>query len=111
MSVRTAGCCAVALAALVASAPAAATSPRVLGVLVTGTSIEVEPGSVEPELYTVQLHNIGQYAVRVRIGKSIDVVLPPNGWRFRDIRFVGGRTYAIRVVGNGGSWLGSVQAG
>jgi hypothetical protein len=100
----------VALSALAVAGAAAGGSPRVLGVLVTGTSIDVEPASVDSELYTVQMHNIGQYTVHVRIGKTVDVVVPPNGWRFRDLRFVSGKTYAIRVVGPAGAWLGAVHA-
>ena len=48
--------------------------------------------------YTVQVHNIGEYNVRVTIGRLIDVSVPQNGWRFREVRFRPSATYPVRAI-------------
>jgi len=95
-----------ALAAALTAVPTAAarpasaqTKPKVLAVVATGFGLQLTPTQVGAALYTVQVHNIGEYTVRVTIGRLLAVTVPPNGWRFRDVRFKSGVTYRVHAVG------------
>jgi hypothetical protein len=86
-------------AAAATAAPASTqTDPKVLHIVTTGFGISLTPTEVEPARYTVQVLNIGQYAVHVTIGKSLDVVVPPGGWRFHDVLFKPGASYKVHAV-------------
>lgn len=98
--------CFAALVAACATAPTAAagpsavplTSPKVLFIEANDAGLELTPTQVGAARYTVQMHNIGQYAVRIRLGRTIDVLVPPGGWRFRSILFRPATTYTVRAV-------------
>jgi hypothetical protein len=100
-------CAVAALAAVVASPAVGATSSRpaaaqtdlrVLHVVTDYWGIELTPTAVGPAHYTVQVHNIGAYAVHVTIGKLVDVMVGPNGWQFRDVVFRPGASYPVHAV-------------
>ena len=100
-------CTIAALAAVVASPAIGATSSRpaaaqtdlkVLHVVTDPWGIELTPTEVAPAHYTVQVHNIGAYAVHVTIGKLVNVVVAPNGWKFRDVVFRPGARYPVHAV-------------
>jgi hypothetical protein len=98
--------CLVALVAACATASTAAagpsavplTSPKVLFIDATDSGVELDPTQVGAGLYMVQMHNIGEYTVRITLGRAIDVLVPPNGWRFRNVRFRSATTYTVRAV-------------
>jgi hypothetical protein len=77
---------------------AAQTDPKVLHIVATGFGITLTPTEVGPAVYTVQVLNIGQYPVHVTIGKSLDVLVPSGGWRFRDVLFKAGASYKVHAV-------------
>lgn len=96
-----------ALALTIAAGPAAGSSarpaatqlsPKVLRVVPTGFSVDASPTTVGLARYTVQFHNIGAQTVRVTIGRLAKVTVPPNGWRFRDVRFSRPGSYRIVAV-------------
>lgn len=85
-------------AATAARPTSARTTPKVLHVVATGYSIALTPTEVGAARYTVQVHNIGQYAVRVTMGGEFSVLVPRGGWQFRDVLFKAGKTYKIHAV-------------
>ena len=91
--------------------PAPPQSPNVLRVLATGFSIVADPTSVALGRYTVQVHNIGAQPVRVTIGKTVDVVVPENGWRFVQVRFARPGSYSVRARSAAGGWIAVLAAG
>jgi hypothetical protein len=99
----------LAAAVFALAAPAAqSASPRALGILMTGYGIDVSPSSIGPEEYTVQVHNIGQYAVKVRLQGGFALVVPPNGWAFPVVHLRVG-THQIVARGRDGRWTASVS--
>ena len=109
----------VALAAGLAATPAngsqatptaARLSPKVLGIVATGFNPEVEPDTVGLDRYTVQFHNIGETAVRITIGRLVSVLVPANGWQFRDVVFTRPQNYQVVVKGPGTSSIATISA-
>jgi hypothetical protein len=107
LQVRTLACfvslvAACALASTASAGPSAAavplTNPKVLFILASDGGIELTPTQVGAARYTVQVHNIGEYTVRVTLGRAVDVLIPPSGWRFRTVLFRPATTYTVRVV-------------
>jgi hypothetical protein len=105
---RVAVALAAAVLALAATAAQGAT-PRVLTIITMGYGIDVSPGSVGAEEYTVQVHNIAQDTVKVRLQRGFTVVVPPNGWAFPVVHFRVG-TYQILAIGRHHQrWTASVS--
>ena len=76
----------------------------------TGYGIDVSPASIGPEEYTVQVHNLSQYPVKVRLQGGFTVGVPPNGWVFPVVHLRVGTHRIVAVVPHHGlSWDGSVS--
>lgn len=100
----------VAAAVLALAAPAAqGGSPRVLGVVTTGFGIEISPASVGAQEYTVQVHNLTQYTVKVRMQHGFTVVVPPNGWVFPVVHFHAGTYQVVALAPRHQRWITSVS--
>jgi hypothetical protein len=103
---------AVAASALAGVAQTArAATPRVLQVVATGWSVEIDPTTVGLEVYTLQVHNLGQTPVRVRMPGKFSVIVPANGWKFPVVDFRRAGSYRVEAsVGRGQPIVGVVSA-
>jgi hypothetical protein len=96
-------------AAIVLASPATAAAPssartdfKVLWVVTTGTTLYLSQDHVGATLYTLDLHNVGDYPARFTISapgsKLVDITVKPQGWKFPRVRFKPATTYAVKVT-------------
>ena len=101
---------AIAAAVVALAAPAAqSATPRALGILTTGSGLDISPASVGPYQYTVQIHNIGQYPMRVRMLRTFTVLVPAGGWAFRVVHFRVGTYQVMAAASHQKPWISSVS--